>query len=160
MKTQYDLPAETEIAFTRAFPVAREQMWAMWTQAQHLACWWGPEGWTLPVCEVDFRVGGQWFYCMQGPDMRSCGLATYHEIEAPASIVYTDAFADADGQVLDSMPAGRTRLTFSESDGITTVRGVTRYDSQSQRDAILDMGVKDGLDQTLNRLEAYLATLM
>lgn len=158
MKTIYDLPSDTEIAFTRAFGAPRDRVWRMWTQAKHLAHWWGPEGWTLPVCEVDFRVGGRWFYCMQGPDMQSCGLATYHEIDAPARIVYTDAFADSDGNMLAEMPAGRTTLTFLEGEGATTVRGVTRYDSQEQRDAILDMGVKAGLDQTLNPLDAYLST--
>lgn len=159
MNTQYDLPSDTQIAFTRAFRAPRDRVWQMWTQAEHLAHWWGPEGWTLPVCEIDFRVGGRWFYCMQGPEMRSCGLATYHEIDAPARIVYTDAFADDDGNVLEDLPCGQTTLTFSEGGDTTTIRGVTRYDSQGQRDAILDMGVKEGLDQTLNRLEAYLLTL-
>ena len=158
MKTEYDLPSDTEIAFTRAFPAPRERVWRMWTQAQHLTHWWGPEGWTLPVCEMDFRVGGRWFYCMQGPDMRSCGLATYHEIDDFARIVYSDAFADADGNVLDEMPAGRTTLTFREDEGATTIRGITRYPRQEQRDQVLEMGVKEGLDQTLNRLDAYLST--
>lgn len=159
MKTKYDLPSDTEIAFTRAFGAPRDRVWAMWTQAKHLTHWWGPEGWTLPVCELDFRVGGRWFYCMQGPEIRSCGLATYHDIDAPARIVYTDAFADDNGDLLEAMPSGQTALTFDEGGGVTTVRGVTRYDSQEQRDAILEMGVKEGLDQTLNRLEAYLSTM-
>ena len=160
MKTQYDLPSETEFAFTRTFGAPRQLVWAMWTQAKHLVHWWGPEGWTLPVCNVDFRIGGAWFYCMQGPEMRSCGLATYQEIDAPNRIVYADAFADADGNVLDQLPAAETTLTFSESEDTATVRGVSRYESKAMRDEILEMGVKAGLDQTLNRLDAYLATLV
>ena len=160
MKTRYDLPSETEIAFTREFEATRERMWAMWTEAEHLVNWWGPEGWTLPVCEMDFRVGGEWFYCMQGPDLRSCGKATYQEIDAPARIVYTDAFADEDGKVLDTMPSGQTTLTFSAGKDATTVRGVTRYAEKAQRNAVLEMGVEAGLDQTLNRLDAYLETMV
>lgn len=159
MNTRYDLPSEFEIAFTRAFDAPRERLWAMWTEAEHLVNWWGPEGWTLPVCELDFRVGGSWFYCMQGPDMRSCGLATYHEIDVPLKIVYTDAFADAEGKVMETMPAGQTTLSFSEASDASAIRGITRYMNKEHRDEILDMGVKAGLDQTLNRLDAYLTTL-
>jgi len=157
MKTEFDKSSEREIHITRGFKAPREQVWEMYSQAELLKHWWGPEGWTLPACELDFRVGGVWFYCMAGPDdMTSCGKATYLEIEAPRRLVYTDEFADADGKALDSFPVAHITVEFSEENGRTTVRSVVRYDRQEQRDAIVEMGAEAGIDQTLNRLEAYL----
>ncbi|MCY4071064.1 MAG: SRPBCC domain-containing protein [Chloroflexi bacterium] len=157
MKTLFDKSSECEIHVTRGFDASRQRIWEMYTQAEHLKHWWGPEGWTLPVCELDFRLGGVWFYCMAGPDdMTSCGKATYLEIDPPRRLVYTDAFADADGRVLDSFPEAHITVEFSEDDGRTTVLSVVRYDTQEQRDQIVEMGAEAGIDQTLDRLEAYL----
>ncbi|MCB0014607.1 MAG: SRPBCC domain-containing protein, partial [Anaerolineales bacterium] len=84
MKTQLTTPSEREMLVTRTFDAPRDLVWQMWTRAEHLKHWWGPDGWSLPICEIDFRPGGSWFYCMAGPDdMQSCGKATYLEIAAP-----------------------------------------------------------------------------
>ena len=157
-KTQLTLPSDQEILITRTFEAPRDLVWQMWTKAEHLQQWWGPAGWTLPVCELDFRPGGTWFYCMQGPDgMQSCGKATYIEIEAPARIVYEDAFADAEGHLLADMPVGHITLKFVEADHKTTVISTVRYPTKADRDKVIEMGMEAGIDQTLNRLEAYLA---
>ena len=158
MKTQVTLPSDQEILITRTFDAPRELVWQMWTKAEHLQHWWGPEGWTLPVCEVDFRPGGTWLYCMQGPDgMQSCGKATYLEIEAPERIVYEDAFVDADGNVFEEMPVGHSLLKFVEEGGKTTVMNTVRYPTKTDRDKVIEMGMEAGIDQTFNRLEVYLA---
>lgn len=157
-KTQLTLPSDQEILITRTFDAPRDMVWQMWTMAEHLQHWWGPEGWTLPVCEVDFQPGGTWFYCMQGPDgMQSCGKATYLEIDAPALIVYEDAFADADGNPLGEMPVGHITLRFIDEGVKTTVVNTVRYPTKADRDQVIEMGMEAGIDQTLNRLEAYLA---
>ena len=158
-KTKVTLPSDQEILITRTFAAPRAVVWQMWTKAEHLQHWWGPEGWTLPVCEIDFRPGGSWFYCMQGPDMQSCGKATYLEIEAPERIVYEDAFTDADGNTLAEMPVGHITLKFVETDGQTTVFNTVRYPTKADRDAVIEMGMEAGIDQTFNRLEAYLAQI-
>ncbi len=159
-KTQLSLPSNQEILVTRTFAAPRDLVWQMWTTAEHLQHWWGPEGWTLPICDVDFRPGGTWFYCMQGPDgMKSYGKATYLEIDAPKRIVYEDAFVDADGNLLEGMPVGHIALEFEEAGGKTTVRNTVRYPTQADRDQVVEMGVEAGIDQTWNRLEAYLAQM-
>lgn len=156
-KTQLTLPSDQEIVITRTFAAPRDRVWQMWTKAEHLQQWWGPEGWTLPVCELDFRPGGTWFYCMQGPDgMQSCGKANYIEIEAPERIVYEDAFADAEGNLLEGMPVAHITLEFIAADNKTTVINTVRYPTKADRDKVIEMGMEAGIDQTLNRLEAYL----
>ena len=159
-KTQVSLPSDQEILITRTFGAPRDLVWQMWTKAEHLQNWWGPTGWTLPICELDFRPGGNWFYCMQGPDgMQSCGKATYLEIDAPERIVYEDAFADSDGNPLEGMPLGHITLKFVEEGDKTTVINTVRYPTKADRDKVIEMGMEAGIDQTFNRLEAYLAKI-
>lgn len=156
--TGMTLPSAREIRFTRTFDAPRELVWQMWTQAEHLRKWWGPQGWTVPVCEVDLRPEGTWHYCMAGPDnMESWGLAVYHEIVAPERLVYTDYFSDAEGNRLDTLPSGHVTVEFSEQDGRTWMVNTTSYPTQADRDKVLEMGVEPGMNDTLDRLVAALA---
>jgi len=158
MKTQLALPSDQELLITRTFDAPRDLVWQMWAAAEHLKHWWGPDGWTLPVCEVDFRPGGTWFYCMQGPDgMRSCGKANYLEINPPERIVYEDYFVDGDGSPIEGMPVAHSILDFVEANGKTTVINKVRYPTKADRDKVIEMGMEVGIDQTLNRLAAYIA---
>ena len=159
-KTAFSTPSATEIRFERRFAADCDTIWANWTEAKHLQKWWGPDGWTTPVCEMDFRVGGSWFYCMQGPnDMKSSGRATFRAIDAPRSISYVDFFTDEKGAAIEGMPEAHTLIEFAESEGETKVTGTTRYASQAFRDQVIEMGVEVGIDQTMNSLDEYLAAL-
>jgi len=158
-KTRISLPSDTEILITRTFDAPRDRVWEMWTQSEHLKHWWGPRGWTLPVSEMDFRVGGAWFYCMQGPDgMRACGKSYFLEIEAPERIVIRDYFVDSDGNPLDGFPVAHLSYEFIEQQGKTLVKNITRYDSQADRDQVIEMGMEAGIEMTHDRLEDYLLT--
>jgi len=98
---------------------------------------------------------------MQGPDgMKSCGKATYLEIDTLERIVYEDAFADADGNPFEEMPLGHVTLKFVEEGGRTTVINTVRYPTKADRDKVIEMGMEAGIDQTLNRLENYLARIL
>lgn len=159
-KSEFSTPSATEIMTVRRFAGDRDRIWAMWTQARHLRHWWGPTGWTIPICEVDFRPGGTWFYCLQDPDgNRYCSKTIYGEIDAPRRFTSVEVFTDEAGKLNDELPAGRNRFTFAETDGATTVTGLTRYPSPEARDQIIEMGVEAGIKQTFARLDAYLATL-
>src|SRR3982750_3642882 len=92
--------ADREITFEREFAAPRALVFKAWTDPRALEHWFGPAGWTLPVCEVDLRPGGVWRYCMRGPKgEESWGRATYREIVEPERLVYTDSFSDAAGNV-------------------------------------------------------------
>lgn len=159
MSKKNDLSAsEREFVMERVFDAPRELVFKAFSECKHLAHWWGPKGWTLPVCEIDFRPGGVWLYCMGGPDgEQSCGKAVYQEIIAPERIVYTDAFADADGNVLEGMPEMLITVEFAEHEGKTKLTNRARFASAADLEATLGMGMVEGLTETLDRLEAYLA---
>lgn len=149
--------SDREIVFTRVFDAPRELVFQTWTDPRHLAQWWGPSGWTLPVCNVDLRPGGVWHYCMRSPDgQESWGKAVYGEIVEPERLVYVDAFSDAQGSTIP--PQMLVTVTFEEQDGKTLMTMRTLFESAADRDAVIEMGVIPGMNQTLDRLEELLAT--
>ncbi len=150
--------AEREFVMERIFDAPCELVFQAFSACERVARWWGPKGWTLPVCQMDFRPGGVWLYCMRGPaGEEGCGKATYREIVEPERIVYTDAFADADGNVLEGMPEMLITLTFAEHNGKTKLTNRAEFASVADKEATLAMGMVEGLTETLDRLEEYLA---
>lgn len=149
--------SEREFVMERIFDAPRELVFKAFSECKHLTHWWGPKGWTLPVCQMDFRPGGIWFYCMRGPAGEdACGKATYREIVEPERIVYTDAFADTAGNVLEGMPEIVVTLIFAEHGGKTKLTNQALFASVTDKETTLAMGMVEGLTETLDRLETYL----
>lgn len=89
------------LTITRTFAASRERVWKAWTEPEQLKRWWGPQGFTAPVCKIDLRVGGQYLNCMRSPEGQDFwSTGTYLEIVAPERLVCTDSFADAAGKVV------------------------------------------------------------
>ncbi len=109
-----------ELVLTRVLDAPRALVWQMWTDPKHLAQWWGPKGFTNPVCEVDLRPGGALVIHMRAPDgtlYPSRGV--FHEIVEPERLVFTTtAFEDEQG-----IPQleGLNTVTFSEENGKTKI---------------------------------------
>jgi uncharacterized protein YndB with AHSA1/START domain len=90
-----------QMLITREFDAPRESVWKAWTECERLMRWWGPNGFTTPLCKIDLRPRGVFHYCMRSPEGRDyCGKAVYREIVGPERIVYTDSFADEEGNVV------------------------------------------------------------
>lgn len=150
--------SERELVMERVFNAPRELVFKAWTEPEHLAHWWGPKGWTLPVCTVDLRPGGEWHYCMRGPEgEESWGKATYREIVPPERLVYVDTFSDAEGNVNPALPQMVIAVEFFEHEGKTKVVSRSLFATVEERDTVLAMGAVEGMNETLDRLEAYLA---
>lgn len=149
---------------TREFNAPRDLVFAAFSKCEHLVHWWGPAGWSLPHCEMDFRVGGTWFYGMHGtgPDgneMKSYGKASYEAIEAPEKIVYNDIFVDPEGKRIPNTPEMRITVTFEEANGRTRVSSRTLFASKEELAKVKEMGMEQGLNETWDRLEAHLAEI-
>lgn len=154
---------EREFLMERVFDAPRALVFEAWSSPEHLKHWWGPKGWTLPFCEVDFRPGGVWFYCMKGPVnkesteiMESWGKAVYQEIIEPERIVYKDTFVDSDGNRIEGTPEMLITVTFLEEDGKTRLVSKTLFETAEQLQQVLEMGMEQGFNETLDRLDAYL----
>ncbi len=122
-------PQERDIVIVRVFAAPRELVFEAWTKPEHLVRWWAPKGCTTQVRRLDLRPGGSFHFCMRTPDGKNIwGLGIYRDIVVPERIVYTDTFADADGNPVPpthyGMSAGHpaetlVTVTFAEHDGGT-----------------------------------------
>ncbi|MBT2763598.1 SRPBCC domain-containing protein [Paenibacillus sp. ISL-20] len=153
------------LVLERVFNAPRELVFKVFTDGEHLKQWWGPRGWEVTVSKMDFRPGGSWHYCMKCLDknqgdfygMESWGKSVYQEIEEPEKIVLIDYFSDAEGAIAEGMPAPISTITFVEQDGKTRLINRAVYDSPEALKTVLDMGMEEGVTQTWDRLEEYLA---
>lgn len=157
-------PSEREFVISRTFAAPRELVWQAWSQCEHLQQWWAPTGWSVPVCKMDFRVGGVWHYCMKGPmpdgtEMESWGLTVYQEIVAPERIVALDQFADAEGNVSLEMPKMHNTITFTAIDGQTEVTSRSEFATVADLETVIEMGMEEGVTQSWDQLAEHLARL-
>lgn len=157
-----------ELILERIFDAPSELVFKAFSEAEHLKHWWGPRGWTLSVCNVDFRPGGIWHYCMTCTDknqgdfygMESWGKAVYEDIVDGEKIVYIDYFSDAEGGEAEGMPASHITMLFEEHDGKTKLISRARYASAEALQTVLDMQMEQGISETFDRLEEHLAGML
>ena len=116
---------------------------------KHIAHWWGPNGSTNTIHEMDVRPGGVWRFVMHGPDGRDYqNKIVLVEIVKPERLVYDHV----------SGPKFHVRVTFAEQGGKTAVTVRMLFATVAQRDkTVEELGAVEGLDRTLGRLAVYLA---
>jgi uncharacterized protein YndB with AHSA1/START domain len=149
-------PSDCEITLTRLFDAPRELVWEAMSKPEHVRRWWGilDERWSVPVCEIDLRVGGKWRFVGRGPDGDIPAFyGEYLEIDPPGRVVFTEIFAPFPdgGSVVTSLlteERGKTRLTVT-----------ARYDSKATRDMVLGTGMARGAAISYDRLEDVIAAL-
>jgi len=154
------------LVLEREFNGPRKLVFEMFKKPEHIKHFWGPRGWDVPVCTVDFRVGGTWLYCMKCVDknqgqyfgMESWGRADYKEIVEPEKIVYVDAFADAQGNINKDMPTTTVTMLFVDMGAKTKLISRGEYATAEALKTVMDMGMIQGITETWDRMEEYLAT--
>jgi uncharacterized protein YndB with AHSA1/START domain len=150
------LPSDREIVMTRAFDAPRALVFEAWTRPEHVVRWYGCNASTLPVCEIDLRVGGKWRFVMRDSDGVDHAMqGAYREIVPPGRLVFTE------GYVTEGFASGEALVTLSfvEQDGRTTMTSRTLYASAEDRDRHLNMGVETGAAETMDRLAELLRTM-
>ncbi len=148
-------PSDREILVERDFDAPRALVFDAFTRPDLVRRWLlGPDGWTMPMCEIDLRVGGAYRYVWRkestGAEMGMGG--TFREIVPPQKLVITEKFDDAwyPGEAINT-------TTFEERSGITTVRLVVAYESREARDIASRSGMERGMIAGFDRLEQLLA---
>jgi uncharacterized protein YndB with AHSA1/START domain len=149
----FTTPSDREIAFTRVFDAPRSLVFEAFTNPEHPPHWMlGPEGWTMPVCEIDLRPGGEWHFVWRrsdGDEMEMRGV--YREIAPPERLVQTEAWGG-------DWPETLNTLTLTDEDGKTRMTQTMLYPSKEARDAALETGMKEGASLSYDRLAEYLET--
>jgi uncharacterized protein YndB with AHSA1/START domain len=153
--TTYTTPSDQEVMITRVVSAPRRVVFEAFTNARHVPNWLiGPEGWTMPVCEIDLRPGGTWRYVYRkndGSEMTMQG--SYREVAPPERLVSTESWGSEWPETVNTM-------VLTETGGLTTITITVRYPSKQARDAALKTGMKSGMDQSFARLDGLLETLV
>lgn len=147
---------DREIVITRDFDAPRQLVFDAWTKPELVRRWLlGPEGWTMPVCEIDLRVGGAyrylWRHLQNGAEMGMGGV--FREITAPERLVATERFDQSwyPGEAVST-------LMLVEQSGRTTLTQTVRYESREARDVVLKSPMEHGVAASYDRLEELLAS--
>ncbi len=156
-KMTIDTPGDREVVMTRVFDAPRQLVYDAYTKPELISRWLiGPAGWTMPVCEVDLKVGGNYRYGWQSADGKTSGShGVYQEIVPPERVVVTESFDDPwyPGEAVAT-------TTFVEAGGRTTMTMSVRYDSKETRDMVVKTGMEGGVASSFDHLEQILAEQM
>lgn len=143
-------PSDREAMITRVVAAPRAMVFDAHTKPELVQRWLlGPPGWTMPVCEIDLRVGGTYRYEWRTDDGRSMSMGgTFTEIVRPSRIVATQLF-DQD------WTGGETMVSTDivEKNGKSTITTTVRFSSRAARDAALQTGMTSGMEMGYERLE-------
>jgi uncharacterized protein YndB with AHSA1/START domain len=147
---------DRDLVMTRVFDAPRKLVYDAHTKPDLVRQWLlGPPGWTMPVCEMDVRVGGKyrwvWRHDTNGTEMGMGGV--YREVKAPERLVTTERFDEAwyPGESLNT-------LVLVEQGGRTTLTQTMRYESRAAREAVIKSGMESGVQASYDRLDDMLAS--
>ncbi|EKE12107.1 MAG: hypothetical protein ACD_14C00017G0003 [uncultured bacterium] len=157
---------EKSFVLERVFDAPKEKVWKAWTTPEMVKKWWGPNGFSCPVANIDFTQGGKYLFCMRNEadskDYWSTG--EYEKIEPMERIVVSDSFADAEGNRMPASYYGmgsdwptimNIQTTFDEVDGKTKL--TIKYDNLAGFSEKDFQDMNQGWNESLDKLEKVLA---
>lgn len=153
--TVFTQPSDTEVVAARVFDAPRQLVWDAHTKPEHVKQWQlGPEGWEMPVAELDVKPGGAWHYMWsKGGNGESLEMrGQFREVLEPERLVNTESWGP-------EWPPTVNTLTLAEKDGETLLTLTILYISKEARDAALGTGMADGMAESYDRLDEYLRSL-
>lgn len=152
--TEFTLPSDREVKAVRVFDAPRDLIWEAHTNPKHVSQWMlGPDGWTMPVCEMDVRPGGEWHWEWAKPGEESFGMrGVYREVVRPERLVNTESWGE-------DWPESLNTTVFTEENGRTTVTSTVLWGSKEARDKALSTGMNEGWGKSYDRLDEYLPVL-
>lgn len=144
---------ELEIAIQRKFNAPRELVYDAWLTPESIGKWWGPRGFTTTTETMDVRPGGRWKYVMHGPDGTDYpNEIVYEEVVRPERLVYKHS-GGREGDHLSF----RATVTFAAVGEQTEITMSMTFSIRADRDRVVkEYGAVEGLDGTMDRLEAFL----
>jgi len=148
------LPTDEQILITREFDAPRRLVFKAYTTPELVRRWFHANRGEMTVCDIDLRVGGSWRYVMIANGGFEFGFhGEYREIVPDERLVSTEVYEGApDAPALDT-------VTFTEVDGRTMLSILVQHSSRENRDAHINSGMEDGLQDAMSLLAAVLVSL-
>jgi uncharacterized protein YndB with AHSA1/START domain len=158
------LPADDQILITREFDAPKELVYKAFTTPELVRRWWHANRGTVTVAEIDLRVGGKWRYvsvgeCSAGEEFEVGFHGEYLEIVPGEKIVSTEIYEGLPEGVSEEEGGTVNTATFAEEDGRTTLTILVQAANKTSRDAIIESGMEDGLQDALDLLEQVAISL-
>ena len=152
---QVTTPSDQEIRLTRLFDAPRQLVFEAMSKPEHVKRWWGclGEGYSVPVCEIDFRPGGKWRFVNRHPEGEAAFYGEYLDIAPPDRMVFTEIFEPYPDAV-----SVVTAILTEEGDR-TRLTATVRYPSKEVRDMVMGTGMARGAGISYDRLEDLVAEL-
>jgi uncharacterized protein YndB with AHSA1/START domain len=147
------LPTDTQIQITREFDAPRHLVYKAYTTPELIKRWWAGDRGEVTIAEVDLRVGGRWRYVMAGDGFEVGFHGEFREIVPNERLVATEVY--------EGMPEGQAvnTLTLAEKDGRTTLTVLVQHQNQEHRDAHINSGMEDGMQESMDHLEQVAVSL-
>ena len=158
LKSTVTMPNDHDVVVVRAFNAPRDLVFDAWTKPSLVQRWLlGPPGWTMPVCEMDVRPGGQFRWRWRSEaDGKELGFAgEFREVVRPSRIVHVERYDP--GEVGGAMGEAIVTSELSENNGVTTHKMTIHYESKQVRDAAVKTGMTDGMEMSYRKLDELLA---
>ena len=153
-RAKVTLPGDDQILITREFDAPRHLVFKAYTTPELVRRWFHANRGEMTLCDIDLRVGGKWRYVMTaggGPEFGFHGV--YREIVPDERVVSTEVYEGApDAEALDT-------VTFTGTGDRTTLTILVQHASQENRDAHINSGMEDGLQDALDLLERTVSSL-
>ena len=148
------MPADTQILITREFGAPRRLVYKAWTTPELIKRWWSGDRGEVTIAEVDLRPGGTWRYVMTANGGFEVAFhGEYREIVPGERIVWTEIY--------EGMPDAEAVVTatFTESGGRTTLTLLVQHATREYRDAHINSGMEDGMQESMDHLEQVAVSL-
>ncbi|KJS03996.1 MAG: ATPase [Flavobacteriales bacterium BRH_c54] len=160
---QFDFLVDKEnntLTIKREFAANRQLIWDCYTKSELLEQWFAPKPFTTKTKSMDFREGGHWLYAMIDPEGNEYwGRMDYIKIRPIDSYTGLDGFCNADGTLNLDLPRAPWDVTFTDKDKNTVVEIIITYNSLTDLETVIQMGMKEGFTISLENLDELLLTL-
>jgi uncharacterized protein YndB with AHSA1/START domain len=148
-------PSDQEVRMMRLFDAPRHLVFEAMTRPEHVKRWWGclGDGYSVPVCEIDLRIGGRWRFVNRHPKGEAAFHGEYREVTPPGRVVFTEIFEEFPDVV------SVVTAELADEGGKTRLTATVRYPSIEVRDMVMSTGMSRGAGISYDRLEDLVAEL-
>lgn len=151
-------PEELTLTLVAEFAAPIERIWQIWADARQLERWWGPPTWPATFVRHELVVGGESRYYMTGPDgEKSRGWWRITAVDAPNAFSFEDGFAGDDGEPSGFLGTTKAVVTLEAKDGGTRMTSVSSFESATQLDEMIKMGMAEGMRLAAGQIDSILA---